>query len=97
MVIFDAELFTCKLFILYSFREEEMEEIVFDPTQVVINQEALASLEELISRSKNEGPQIGIPWNKKVFDYMFESEVFVDPSVLLGDNYYFVEVEDDFI
>lgn len=74
-----------------------MEEIVFDPTQVVINQEALASLEELISRSKNEGPQIGIPWNKKVFDYMFESEVFVDPSVLLGDNYYFVEVEDDFI
>ena len=48
-----------------------MEEIIIDLSQVPMTQEDLASLEELISRSKTMGPQIGIPWNEKVYDYMF--------------------------
>ena len=74
-----------------------MEEIIIDPSQVSINQEALASLEELISRSRKEGPQIGIPWNKKVYEYMFENEVFVDPSLLLGDDSFIIDLEDDYL
>ena len=46
-----------------------MEEIIIDLSQVPMTQEDLASLEELISRSKTMGPQIGIPWNEKVYDY----------------------------
>ena len=53
-----------------------MEEIIIDLSQVPMTQEDLASLEELISRSKTMGPQIGIPWNEKVYDYMFESGAF---------------------
>ena len=37
-----------------------MEEIIIDLSQVPMTQEDLASLEELISRSKTMGPQIGI-------------------------------------
>ena len=44
-----------------------MEEIFLDLSQVPMTQEDLASLGELISRSKTNGPQIGIPWNKKVY------------------------------
>ena len=72
-----------------------MEEIIIDLSQVPMTQEDLASLEELISRSKTMGPQIGIPWNEKVYDYMFESGVFMDPSILLGDDYFLVDVDDD--
>lgn len=72
-----------------------MEEIFFDLSQVPMSQEDLASLGEIITRSKTIGPQIGIPWNRKVYDYMFESGVFVDPSILVGDDYIIWEPEDD--
>ena len=57
--------------------------------------EDLASLGEIISRSKTNGPQIGIPWNKKVYEYIFESEAFVDPSILVGEDLIIWEPEDD--
>ena len=47
-----------------------MEEIFFDLSQVPMSQEDLASLGEIITRSKTIGPQIGIPWNRKVDDYI---------------------------
>ena len=72
-----------------------MEEIFLDLSQVPMTQEDLASLGELISRSKINGPQIGIPWNKKVYDYIFESEAFVDPSILVGEDLIIWEPEDD--
>ena len=72
-----------------------MEEIIIDLSQVPMTQEDLASLEELISRSKTMGPQIGIPWNRKVYEYVFESETFVDPSILVGEDLIIWEPEDD--
>ena len=54
-----------------------MEEILFDPSQFSISSEDLASLQEVMTRSKTEGVQVGIPWNKVVYDYMFESGVFM--------------------
>ena len=72
-----------------------MEEIFLDLSQVPMSQEDLASLEELISRSKTNGPQIGIPWNRKVYEYVFESETFVDPSNLVGEDLIIWEPEDD--
>ena len=72
-----------------------MEEIFLDLSQVPMTQEDLASLEELISRSKTMGPQIGIPWNRKVYEYVFESETFVDPSILVGEDLIIWEPEDD--
>ena len=72
-----------------------MEEILFDPSQFSISSEDLASLQEVMTRSKTEGVQVGIPWNKVVYDDMFESGVFMDPSILLGDDYFLVDVDDD--
>lgn len=72
-----------------------MEEIIIDLSQVPMSQSDLASLEEIIIRSKTVGPQIGIPWNKKVYEYVFESDAFVDPSILMGDDYIIWEPEDD--
>ena len=72
-----------------------MEEIFLDLSQVPMTQEDLASLGELISRSKTNGPHIGIPWNKKVYEYIFESEAFVDPSILVGEDLIIWEPEDD--
>ena len=72
-----------------------MEEIFLDLSQVPMSQEDLASLEELISRSKTNGPQIGIPWNRKVYEYVFESETFVDPSILVGEDMIIREPEND--
>ncbi len=72
-----------------------MEEIIIDLSQVPMSQSDLASLEEIITRSKTVGPQIGIPWNKKVYEYVFESDAFVDPSILMGDEYIIWEPEDD--
>ena len=76
-------------------REDNIEEIFLDLSQVPMSQEDLASLEELISRSKTNGPQIGIPWNRKVYEYVFESETFVDPSILVGEDLIIWEPEDD--
>ena len=63
-----------------------MEEIIIDLSQVPMTQEDLASLEELISRSKSMGPQIVIPWDDTVYDYIFVSGAFLDPTLsIFGD------------
>ena len=72
-----------------------MEEIFLDLSQVPMTQEDLASLGELIIRSPTNGPKIGIPWNKKVYEYIFDSEAFVDPSILVGEDLIIWEPEDD--
>ena len=72
-----------------------MEEILFDPLQFSISSVDLGALQVVIKHSKTEGVQVGIPWNKVVYDYMFESGVFMDPSILLGDDYFLVDVDDD--
>ena len=72
-----------------------MEEIIIDLSQVPMTQEDLASLEELISRSKTMGPQIGIPWNEKVYDYMFESGAFFDPTLYIFGDYIEWDPEED--
>ena len=72
-----------------------MEEIFFDPYKVQMSNEELATLQEIITRSKTQGVQIGIPWNKKVYDYMFDSGVFVDPSFLFGDDYILMDMDED--
>ena len=72
-----------------------MEEIIIDLSQVPMTQEDLASLEELISRSKTMGPQIGIPWNEKVYDYMFESGAFFDPTLSIFGDYNEWDPEED--
>lgn len=74
-----------------------MEEIVLDPSQFKLSLEDLAALQELISRSQSDGVQVGIPWNTKVYDYMFESGVEMDPSVILGDGYTILEEDEDII
>ena len=72
-----------------------MEEIIIDLSQVPMTQEDLASLEELISRSKTMGPQIGIPWNEKVHDYMFVSSAFFDPIISIFGDYIEWDPEED--
>lgn len=74
-----------------------MEEIFFDPYKVQMSNEELATLQEIMNRSKTDGPQIGIPWNKKVYDYMFESGVMVDPSILFGDEYFLMDMDEDYL
>ena len=60
-----------------------------------MSEEDLASLAELISRLKTNGPQSVIPWNRKVYEYVFESETFVDPSILVGEDLIIWEPADD--
>ena len=41
------------------------------------------------------GPQIGIPWNEKVYDYMFESGAFFDPTLSIFGDYIEWDPEED--
>ncbi|GEM_PF-2686966 len=50
-----------------------MEEIKLDPTEISSLRDGSSQLCYIIDKSKKNGAQIGVTWNKKVFDYLFES------------------------
>ncbi len=79
-------------------RNAYMEEIKIDESEV--EQLRLTSVEfnELIKKS-GEGAQIGLPWNRKVFEYFFESglgEDQINAIMTFATFGYFPEDEDGY-
>lgn len=75
-----------------------MEEIKIDPIEVEQLKLTSAEFNEIISKSK-EGAQIGLPWNRKVFEYFFESGLSEDQinSIMTFATFgYFPEDEDKY-
>ncbi len=61
-----------------------MEEIVFeDAFGGEYTAMAFAVMDAIMEKSRNNGVQIGIPWSKPVYDYLFESEAGTDIEELL--------------
>lgn len=51
---------------------EYMEEIKIDPIEVEQLRLCSTEFNEVIKKSR-EGAEIGLPWNRRVFEYFFES------------------------
>ena len=52
-------------------------------------------LDQIIQKSVSNGVQIGVPWNKEVYDYLFESGENIDLSNILNMNVIVAEVQQD--
>lgn len=50
-----------------------MEEIILDPVDMALLQNDNNQLNFIIDKSKIDGAQVGVTWNVKVFNYLFES------------------------
>lgn len=62
-----------------------MEEIKLDFSNFKPSPEELAYFGLLIEKSKKEGAQIGVSWNQKVYNYLFESGIEgIDLSEIFG-------------
>lgn len=75
-----------------------MEEIKIDPAEVEQLKLTSADFNELITKSR-DGAQIGLPWNKKVFEYFFESgltEEQINAIMTFATFGYFPANEGDF-
>ncbi|MBQ0072218.1 MAG: hypothetical protein KBS81_10280 [Spirochaetales bacterium] len=64
-----------------------MEEIKIDFSNFKPTPEEMAYYDLLIEKSKKDGVQIGFSWNKKVYNYLFESGIEgIDLSQIFGQN-----------
>lgn len=52
-----------------------MEEIKIDFSTFKPTPEEIAYYDMLVEKSKREGVQIGVSWNQKVYNYLFESGI----------------------
>lgn len=52
-------------------------------------------LDQIMQKSVSNGVQIGVPWNKEVYDYLFESGENIDLSNILNMNVIVAEVQQD--
>ncbi len=52
-------------------------------------------LDQIMQKSVCNGVQIGVPWNKEVYDYLFESGENIDLSDILNMNVIVAEVQQD--
>lgn len=61
-----------------------MEEIkaVFNSSSIDENEKAL--LDFVTNKSKKDGVQVGVVWDKLVYDYLFENQVEIDYEDLFG-------------
>lgn len=76
---------------------EYMEEIKIDPSEVEQLRLTSADFDELIKKSR-EGAEIGLPWNRRVFEYFFESglpEDQINAIMTFATFGYFPSPEDD--
>ncbi len=74
-----------------------MEEIKLDPAEVEQLRLTSADFDELINKSR-EGAEIGLPWNRRVFEYFFESglpEDQINAIMTFATFGYFPSPEDD--
>ena len=61
-----------------------MDEISFEDIFGDENKDMAAMiLEAITEKSRNDGLQIGVPWSKPVYDYLFESEAASDIEGLM--------------
>ena len=68
-----------------------VEEIKIDFSNPANQGMDLALFRYIMDRAKSDGPQMGIPWNKEVYNYIFESEIALKLESLLG--YEIVDVD----
>ena len=60
-----------------------MEEIKLEDAFGYTNIE-MAILEAITDKARKEGTQIGVPWTKEVYDYLFEASPEADIEEILG-------------
>ena len=60
-----------------------MEEIKLEDAFGYTNIE-MAILEAITDKARKEGTQIGVPWTKEVYDYLFENSQDADIEEILG-------------
>ena len=63
-----------------------MEEIRFDSFGAGLNSLGLSILQEITEKSKKNGVQIGVPWSKDVYRYIFELSPVEDIEVILENS-----------
>ena len=67
----------------------------YDSNEIAIDSNSLSYLQDLTERSMQNGVQIGVPWEKGVYEYLFEDGSVSDLQAILeaisgGD---FIEVD----
>lgn len=68
-----------------------MEEIKVDLASLASQTNNLALFNYIIDKSRSEGVQIGVTWNKEVYDYLFESGININVENILG--YHIVDID----
>ena len=70
-----------------------MEEIKFDFSNIA-NQNSMVLFDYIIKKASKEGVQLGISWDKEVYDYLFENNPrMIDIDKLLGLNTLEIELQ----
>ncbi len=60
-----------------------MDERNYEPSEIDLGSVGLSYLQELTEKSKEFGVQIGVPWAKDVYEYLFEQGNAVDLQAIL--------------
>lgn len=68
-----------------------MEEIKVDLASLASQTNSLALFNYIIDKSRRDGVQIGVTWNKEVYDYLFESGININVENILG--YHIVDID----
>ncbi len=63
-----------------------MEEIRFDSLGADLSGLGLSILQDLTERSKQKGVQIGVPWSKDVYRYIFELTPPGEAEIILENS-----------
>ena len=73
-----------------------IEEIKIDDIDLGGDYGELDLFRYIIDKSKNEGPQTGVPWSKDVFNYIFESNVAFNLENLPDCEFVDIDLQDRF-
>ncbi len=56
----------------------------YDSNEIAIDSNGLSYLQDLTEKSIENGVQIGVPWAKGVYEYLFEEGSVSDLQAILG-------------
>lgn len=71
-----------------------MEEIIMDSMEE-LGGNGMSILQEMTEKSRLDGAQIGVPWAKNVYEYLFELPLQDELDIILNDMMEPVEADYD--